>query len=88
MKDKMLERYEQCDNLKDLLKIRAELRPDVPIYAIYGRRADEPPVEITTAELLRQIGEGGSVEELTGETDEILNTKLEETYGITAILPE
>ncbi len=39
-------------------------------------------------ELLRQIGEGGSVEELTGETDEILNTKLEETYGITAILPE
>ena len=76
-----------------------ELYPGDPVMALYetflaysGAYAPTMPLfrelEEMWPELLRQIGEGGSVEELTGETDEILNTKLEETYGITAILPE
>ena len=60
MKHEMLERFEQCSNIRELMKTRAEVRPDVPVYAIYSRRAEEPPVEISPAELLRQIDSLGT----------------------------
>ena len=51
----MLDKFEKCRNIKELLEIRSQERPDVPIFEIYGKNPEEPPRVILPAELKQEI---------------------------------
>ena len=53
--DEMKNMYDECRDLKEFMRIRAKARPDVPLFAVYGRKGDEPERVITSADFKREV---------------------------------